>query len=159
MLFEPSSPIVLPFRSATLWMPSSVLAMIELSARGTSAATATTGVSFCWAKNISGSYEMPTSARPAATSLIGSLTSDGSSVCTVRPRAANIPLSIAENRPTWSGFGYQSSATVRFVGGAVVPGGAEPELLESPQPAAITPATRARTMRGVLNMACIPSLA
>ena len=41
------------------------------------AATATTGACSCWAKNSSGSYQMPRSDLPAATSFTGSDTSEG----------------------------------------------------------------------------------
>ncbi len=91
----PSTPIVLPSRSPIEWMPRSVRAMIEFSAVGTSAATATTGMCFCAAKNTSGSYDTPRSARPAATSLIGSDTSDGVCGSTSNPARANWPWSIA----------------------------------------------------------------
>jgi hypothetical protein len=73
----PSTPMLRRRRSAGEEMPSPPRAMIEFSAVGTIAATATTGARCCWAKNSSGSYEMPRSARPAATSLIGSDTCEG----------------------------------------------------------------------------------
>ena len=75
-------------------MPRSVRAMIELSAVGTTAATATTGMCSWAAKNTSGSYETPRSARPAATSLLGSDTSDGVTGFTFRPAFAKKPWSI-----------------------------------------------------------------
>ena len=51
----PSTPIVLPRRSAGVWMPLDPDAMIDASASGAIEATATTGTCCCWARNTSGS--------------------------------------------------------------------------------------------------------
>ena len=70
--------------------------MIDASAVGTTVATAATGAWCSWAKKSSGSYDTPTSARPAPTSVSASETPDGGRGVTVSPFRAKNPLSIAE---------------------------------------------------------------
>src|ERR1700748_1489067 len=100
---------------------------------------------------------MPRSTRPAATSLIASETSDGEIGCTSRPAAAKNPLSIPVYRPTWSGFGYQSSWIVTFCGGGA-PG--EPAVVADPDDPQ-DDASRATTSvaKSRFRMVCIPPLA
>ena len=95
VLWVPSTPIVFPRRSAGVRMPLDPAAMIEASAVGTTVATAATGAWCSCAKKSSGSYEMPTSARPAPTSVSASDTPDGGRGVTARPFRAKKPLSIA----------------------------------------------------------------
>ena len=96
VLWVPSTPIVFPRRSAGVAMPLWPLAMIEARAVGTTVATAATGASCSWAKNSSGSYETPRSARPAATRVIGSETPAGGRGATESPRREKSPRSMAE---------------------------------------------------------------
>ena len=96
MLWVPSTPIVLPRRSAGERIPLEPGAMIDASAVGTTVATAATGAWCSWAKKSSGSYDTPTSARPAPTSVSASETPDGGRGVTVSPFRAKNPLSIAE---------------------------------------------------------------
>jgi hypothetical protein len=75
-------------------MPA-VIAMIELSGRGTTAATATTGRCLAAAKKSSCSYETARSLAPTATSFSGAVGSEGARIATSSPACANSPFARA----------------------------------------------------------------
>src|SRR5829696_4140364 len=102
-----------PFKSRSDFTDR-LIDMNELSGCGTTAATAITGRCFAAAKKSSCSYDTARSLRAAPTSFSGAVGSDGARIETSRPARVKRPLACATYRPTWSGFGVQSSSNVTF---------------------------------------------